>query len=557
MRNILYIMAFGLTALSIFGCSENEVVTSYEEVKATTEPIPVTFSTYVGEMTDGSASTRADLQYLAFFHPESGNRMYKNIPFLGESRNNESNIPRDGTQIGHAAYNNYIVGVYGFWHEGSDWNTDKDDPALKADFMTNQPLLHLWDPDTAGRAPYWYYSPTKYWPNSNVKETASGYVGSRDKVTFISYYPFQDYVSMGRDASASTPGYYRDGQGTSVTDRIHWIGQDGKDGSGNNLPYNGLSDRNFTTINNISYKTFSDSRTKQNKDLTNIVPPAKDAVGDLACTFEFQQKPNVEDHIDFMMGLNEHEPDYTLNQEVTLNLKHTLCAIFFLCDFSDPTKDVYGNYYQEVPSKVKWKVNSIKLKGLKDHAKVVPYFDENNLIKFDWKEWYPIDEEHPLVPHTQDYTIFQDESDTRIFPNCTYNVEKNDSYVEGTTITKNNLKYKTPTPASGGARNFNVYTNPDSKGWGYKWIILALPQTTTDQCEVEVDYNLTYEYADKGLTVLYQNCKDVKQISGLNLEAGKALYFKLFFYLKDIKMDAEVKEWPTDEELEVEGEIDG
>lgn len=536
MKSNVLILAFGLSVLFLCGCTESEVVTSYEEVQEATEPIPVSFSTYVGDMAEGNATTRASLDYFIFYHSNSGQKIYKNIPFLGENRNN--------LQIGHAAYNNYIVGVYGFWHPGSSWGaTDKTSTSFKADFMTNQPLLHLWDEDHENAHPYWYYTPIKYWPNSNRKEIDGGYSVSQDKVTFISYYPFQDFSPYDKDGNLLDENdniinvaiddetkpkyeYYRNG-----TDNPRALENKS---STKRIPKNGINNylNDSKTIDNIKYTTISsDKNDVDNNDLTNIVPPSKDATGIGAYTFEFRQKQKVEDHIDFMIGMNEYTPTNSINQNVTLNLRHALCAIFFICDFKDPTKDDKGNAYDEVPSYVNWKVNKITITGLKDHGTVIPDIS-NDLTKYTWN-FLPTSN-----PSVCDYVI---EYDNTIFPQGIYNVTKKDGKYSSTWAGENKRK------------QWGVYN--DGNGKGYKWIILALPQTTSDQCEVIVDYDLTYKYADKDLTVKYENCIDKKTISGVNLIGGKVMDFYLSFYLRDITMDAVVMEWPDDEYLDIEGDI--
>ncbi len=522
MRYSVWTIGIVWMVLFLCGCAKDEVVTSYQEVKAATAPIPVTFSTYVGSVPEEKADTRADYQYLSFYHSGSVKTFFKNIPFLSENRADKSAV---GLKVGHAAYNNYIVGVYGFWHEGSNWSTDKEKTTLNADFMTNQPLLHLWDTGTADRPPYWDYSPTKYWPNSNMKETAGGYASSQDKVTFVSYYPFQDYEDY---------AYYRDGTGTSNTARIPWEGVN-----------NPLRDQADKTIEGVKYRTFPDaSLTRDNADLTNIVPPAKDATGVAAYTFGFQQKPNVEDHVDFMIGMNEYTPTNSISQSVTLNLRHSLTALFYLCSFADPTKDESNNYYEHVPNEVKWTINSITITGLKDRGTVVPAIDGSS-ISFNWS----------LDSHTQDYTVFTSNPK----PNYSSKFRIKASYDPTQPISSSNVKYEAYSTTN--VYDWPVYNN--SGGQGYKWAILALPQITTQDCYVIVDYNLTYKYTHdidgnelaQPLTVAYDNCVDKRQLKDLTLPSGKSLNLVLKFYLKSIKMDAVVAEWPDDEYLDIEGDI--
>jgi len=82
---------------------------------------------------------------------------------------------------------------------------------------------------------------------------------------------------------------------------------------------------------------------------------------------------------------------------------------------------------------------------------------------------------------------------------------------------------------------------------------------------LEVTYDMKYIYKkdSDGIplvggdqTYYYENCIDKIQLpENTVFQAGKYMCFTINFYFKGISMDAEVKEWPTDEELEVEGEV--
>ena len=72
-----------------------------------------------------------------------------------------------------------VVGVYGFYHDNSDWATENAAGTNIADFMYHTALTKQSDGS-------WTYSPIKYWPNEYGTGANSTNV---DKLSFWGYYP--------------------------------------------------------------------------------------------------------------------------------------------------------------------------------------------------------------------------------------------------------------------------------------------------------------------------------------------------------------------------------
>lgn len=496
--------------LLLVGCTDHEVLTTYEEVKEAYDPIPIAFSPYIGTTQDLEATTRADLNFLSYYLRDikinNNQYRFRNIPFLGEQRSSH-------TRIGHTAYNNYIVGVYGFWHDGSDWETDKNKAGLQADFMTNQPLLHLWRDDPQG--PYWTYSPLKYWPNNNASGGANGYSTATDKVTFISYYPFQDYNGY---------EYYKDGQGESTTEPL-------------SIPNSGAG----TTVDGVAYWTFQDTpanKTKNNLDLTCITPPAKDATGEAAYTFGFQQKAQTKDHLDFMLGINKDISKQDIGNSVTLNLRHALCAVYVNVSFDGWAKESANVFLEQMPDNIKWTVNSVTLTGMYDRGTVTPYPTATG-TGFNWALITDDGLGNPIPP--VDYTIFTETPR----PIGNFNISNNEGYNSSLPISDGNMKYKRTT-ASGYIEKNNVYYY-NNNGSGFKWLILALPQKANENTYLKIDYDLEYTYNSgaEPQKVVYKNCKESYKLptGTFDFPAGKRVVFNITFFLKSIGMDALLTEW--------------
>ena len=339
-----YILAWMLSVLVMTSCSDNEILTSYEEVKEQADPVPLFFSPYISTSVESEATTRANLSYLTgvlssgstsmmdvfssfpWFDEETAKKQSWDIANVGSKAGtktvkiNNDNVKKDDYRFGKATSNSYIVGIYGYYDHNSanGWEQLSASPTLTANFMTNQPLRHLNEkPENAEDYDYdnahWEYSPLRYWPNS--KDNAA-------KVSFISYYPFQDFSERGIGIDSNLKytfdGYYRAGQ---------------------DLDNDGIADL---------------------ADLTCITPPANDAVGKDAYLFTFKQNENIENHIDFLLGLNKDETKKNIGSGIDLTMKHTLCAVMF---------DLRTNGLQ---SGVTYEINSVSLEGLYGKGKVYP-----------------------------------------------------------------------------------------------------------------------------------------------------------------------------------------
>ena len=90
-----------------------------------------------------------------------------------------------------------VVGVYGFYHDNSDWATETAAGTNIADFMYHTALTKQSDGS-------WTYSPVKYWPNEYGSGAASANV---DKLSFWAYYP-RNAAGLSLYASGSTTDLY-------------------------------------------------------------------------------------------------------------------------------------------------------------------------------------------------------------------------------------------------------------------------------------------------------------------------------------------------------------
>ncbi len=519
--NITLALGFILT---LYSCADEEVVTTYEEVKEVVEgPQPITFSPYVGTAQDKGAFTRANLHYLSYYDNTKLDN-WNNILFLGQQHSGDR-------RLGQGAYNNYIVGIYGFWHEGSDWATDHEKSNFRANFMTNQPLLHLlrgWAPKGNGDwEVYWDYSPLRYWPNS-----------STDKVTFVSYYPFQDYEERGNNAKFESVspsadnsyfmikvspadetkplGFYRDGTGSTFTP-LHPA-----------FPGLGLNSRLVTADNkNTDYWSYKDA-TFDNADLTCIVPPANNATGKDAYTFRFTQKSEAKEQIDFMVGINKDIEKHKIGESVDLTLRHALCGIKFETNL-EPLfyLDNNGNtvYHESLPNKVEWKINSLTLKGFYETGEVTPGFDTSDNITLDWV----IDTAASTRP----------DNSASINAAATVDIAANENYDSSNPISSSNMKYKITSKDKNIKIDYTVGNNENLQK-----LLLVLPQTAPSDAYLEVNYDLTYTYNDATpKTVKYWFCVDKIPLANKVFPWGKIITFKLNFYLSGISMDAEINDW--------------
>jgi|GEM_PF-1641823 len=130
-----YAILAAALALLAAGCAKVS-----EETRFTDERVPVTFSTY------SMRSTKAD------------------AGFVGP-----------GGDFATGA----VVGVYGFYHDNSDWATELAAGTNIADFMYHTALTKQSDGT-------WDYSPKKYWPNEYGTGANSTNI---DRLSFWAYYP--------------------------------------------------------------------------------------------------------------------------------------------------------------------------------------------------------------------------------------------------------------------------------------------------------------------------------------------------------------------------------
>jgi hypothetical protein len=514
----LDILVLVVAALTLMNCSKNELLSSFEEEQEqsmSSLPLPLQFTPYVGNRTE--ATTRADLNYLSNIETMSdksnGKWVFNSFPWYrsdpdypndpdkgtGSARGARINYPFD-FRFGKLGNNSYIVGVYGYYGLNNDepmlWNTMTDIAnisSLTSNFMTNQPLLHV-DSLT------WTYSPLKYWPNSTNNNNV--------KVTFVSYYPFQDYPESGRGYNPTTgvTGYYRDGKNA-----------------------NGVEDDR--------YVDFSDC----------IVPPAKGATGEDAYTFTFTQKDNLEEQIDFLLGINQNVTKQKVNgnPSIDLNLKHTMCSVLF--DLRAPAFSLPAN------TEVYYYINSISLEGLYNKGKVYPVVNGDS-FDIQWKE----------LEGNANYTLTFDDPDNfhGKFTRPSFTGTKQQRYRRQLIYENSGTK----------AENIDI-TESDTKklsnSRGMKYLMLVIPQKvdvssdgiTPKKAYLVVNYDIKYVYSD-GVTNIFKDneerilLKDNEKHDnkGQLFIAGKFLTFNIrFLGPKQITMDAVLTDWDEGEGPEEEG----
>ena len=123
--------------LTVIACGKIDTWTG----DAGADPVPVSFSTYAQR-----SETKADASYVA-----------------------------PGADFAAGA----VVGVYGFYHDGTTWAAENAAGTNIADFMYHTALTKQSDGS-------WNYSPIKYWPNEYGAGANSDNV---DKLSFWGYYP--------------------------------------------------------------------------------------------------------------------------------------------------------------------------------------------------------------------------------------------------------------------------------------------------------------------------------------------------------------------------------
>ena len=520
---VIYILTCVVSVLLCCGCSDEQVLNSNEPVldpyekevkQVEDDQVPLSFTPSVGTYSneEEEATTRADRNYLTNVSSTATN--YNSFPYFESTDPNDLSIgtgshvgalsPYLDYRKGSFANNSYIVGIYGFYdHNWSTdtsipWSTLKDDSNLTANFMTNQPLLHT-DAST------WEYSPLRYWPNSKMSE------GSTDatpvKVTFVSYYPFQDFKRG-------------DPQG-SLTDKEYYVTQ-------SPYPYY----RCGQTIDEVKYA-----------DLTCIEPPAKGATGKDAYTFTFTQKEKPEEQIDFLLGIDADKTKQPVTEATTkanginLNLHHTLCAVIF------EIKALTG----AIPSGFEITINSLKLEGLYGKGKVRPITDPPYI------EWSDL--ENGDSSYTLEFTGAEEDfhsSVTGITKPVFGPNPSNEVRLSQGTIYEN---------VKGKSRG--TYDKSDDK-WvpnarGMKFLMLVIPQKVTERdAYLVINYDMSYSTTDPNTpNIVYKNCEekiklyDDKKLKGNTdqlFNAGKTIIFNVQIRSpKEILMDVAVEEdWGDD-----------
>lgn len=526
-----YILAWALSALVLTSCSDNEILTTYEEVKEQADPVPLVFNPYINTSIESEATTRANLNYLTSVissgKTDSGLENFSTFPWFDETAALNQSWDIDGVgslagyrntglkpnyRFGKATINSYIVGIYGYYDSNSanGWVQLSASPTLTANFMTNQPLRHLNEkPENAEDYDYnnahWEYSPLRYWPNST---------NNAAKVSFISYYPFQDFAERGiginSDGKYTFEGYYRNG------------------------------------------RDWKDDPCADFADLTCITPPANDAIGKDAYLFTFKQNEKIENHIDFLLGLDQDKTKQAVGSSgITLTMKHTLCAVMF---------DLRTNGLQ---SGVTYEINSVSLEGLYGKGKVYPTTSD--------PVWEPQYLEEGNTTYTLDFyehrDIFNGYFDKPIFIGG-----------KGQIRYHRNLIYQNKKDKSRGTikvegNDFNIVGNNViyvDNSRGMECLMLVIPQLVEKDKEdnpkdayLVVNYDMTVDYGD-GNIIVYKNNeekiklkdevvdKDKKTYKRQLFQPGRFMVFNILFDgPKQITMDAYDTDWEAEDERQV------
>lgn len=522
----VYILAWILSVLVLTSCSDNEILTTYEEVKEQANPVPLIFNPYINTSIESEATTRADLSYLTGVlssGENSGLENFSSFPWFDETAALNQNWDIDGVgshagyrntglkpdyRFGKATINSYIVGIYGYYDHNSanGWAQLSASPTLTANFMTNQPLRHLNEkPENAEDYDYdnahWEYSPLRYWPNS--KDNAA-------KVSFISYYPFQDFSERGTgittDGKYTFEGYYRDG----------------------------------TDLNGDSNADLA--------DLTCITPPANDARGKDAYLFTFKQNKNISEHIDFLLGLDKDISKQSVGNGINLTLKHTLCAVMF-----DLRTEGVG-------AGVTYEINSVSLEGLYGKGKVYPTKPEN-IVNIVWEPQY-LEEDN--TTYTLDFyehrDIFNGHFDKPIFTG-TNRIRYSRQLIYQNDIPK--VGNKTVGTVNGKNIANLTYVNNSR---GMECLMLVIPQLVEKDKDnndkdafLVVNYNITYNDGNGHINVFRNNEEKIKlkdQVyenkknkSRQLFMPGRFMVFNILFEGPDkIKMLARDTDWEDEED---------
>lgn len=524
-----------LVDIAYTSCSEQEILYSYEEAKEVSELVPLSFTPYVSTNEEEEATTRADLNYLSFV--KSGDNVshrmagFNSFPWYDEANNigsstgsrvttkNGQTLRKPDYRFGKFENNSYIVGIYGYYDHNWENDTEIKWDALKSyatpNFMTNQPLKHLNDYNTIQNRyvdsdAYWSYSPMKYWPNSSIKPDAQGKDETPVNVTFVSYYPYQDFEGG---------VYYRDGS---------------EEGTAN---------------------------------LTCITPPAPGSVGESAYTFTFQQKEKASEQVDFLLGINPNESKQSVStvtdpdKGISLNLQHTLCAVLF--DFRAPAFNASG-------ADVLYEINSVSLEGLYTKGKVYPtvndgpiwesqYLDEDGArytLSFD-----EFDDNFNYNPDYPDYVSFNKPTfDGKVLTRYTRELIYNNN-ADSKTSGYPKIASEYYNNNSRGMRLLMLVIPQEAE--------LKKDGQTPKNAYLVVNYDITYTYNPgteneiknvfrnneekiKLLDKVYQGNGSTKLIDRQLFLPGRYLVFNVrFLGPKEIKMDAVVTDWDDIEEYEM------
>lgn len=158
-KNYLFGM-FALAAMTMVGCSNDEVVNDYSQDNA------IEFGTYVGR----GVQSRGSVEDIA-------------------------SIATKG------------FGVFAFYTDNGKYGANETYPSFTANFMKNQQVTGAEVTGTEEQTTYtWTYSPVKYWPNE-----------STDYLSFLAYAPYDASYELGTDKTISF------NVANTVTDQIDFL----------------------------------------------------------------------------------------------------------------------------------------------------------------------------------------------------------------------------------------------------------------------------------------------------------------------------------------------